>query len=317
MMKRRIIAATLLIFMLAGLFGCVPSNDGKDSTAPEKTDEPAGTSLSDTSEQQKDQSDETQYFVSRKNEGGYTYILYNIDGSVAEEIDFCEDEPFYELLEGSISKITVGNETYYYDLESRKFSESFYDVFDENGHIIVMAAEEKLLVRDAFDADGFYKELDRFTYALSDNDPFVSASFSDDGQSVCCVYLSGDDREERTECFNITDGTKFVKIDDWRNQKELLSGDEKASVEAFLYGYMGKIDYNTGFEYDYDVTGGLTVNGIRYYHCECYYLMVTEGSEEKKRVPAAEFLMSEDHSERYDCRETDGSLVIYTENNMM
>ncbi len=311
-MKRNTALILSAFIVAASLAGCMTDGEGADTTDTQKIEE---TTIADTTIQQPD-ADTVKLFEENEVEGGYSYVLYNLDGTVAEEIAFCEDRPCHVLIGGSVSKVTVGNETYYYDLEEKVFSETFTDVFDENGSLILRAEGGILIVCDAFDSEGFHKEIDDFSFDIAEESPFVSCEFSDDGGSVKCVYMSSEG-QERTEGFNITDETKYVPVDDWKNKKELVSGDEKAQVEQFLYGYMGNVDYNTGFSFEYEISGAILVNGVRFYHCKCFYLMPKEGSEEFQRVPAAEFVLSENKAERYDCRDVDGELIVYTENNMI
>ena len=310
-MKIKIIALTLLAILLcASLSGCLPKAENTDTTAPE-TEKVTETDFQDTTVVE----DGQKLFEYSKVEGGYSYNLYNKDGSVAEYIDFCEGLPAHELIDDKLSKITIGNETYYYDHDTKAFSETFIDVFHENGSLLIYSDADKLVVCDIFNEDGFYKEFSDFTYDISVVSPFVSCSFIDGGGSIKVVYNT-EDGEERLECFNITNGTRCVIIEDWKNKKELMSGADKDSIKAFLVSYMGTYDYNTGFELTYEVSGSITINGDVYYHCECFYIMV-EDSGTEKLVSCAEFVLSENHDKRYDCRDKDGELIVYTENNMM
>lgn len=309
-MKTKIIGFTLAMLILsAALFGCVSENESTDTTAPETQDE-TQTDAPDTT----DAPAEVKLFEYSEVEGGYSYKLYNKDGTLAEEMDFCERLPMHGLVFEKISKITVGGETYYYDHETRKFSETFTEVFDENGSLLIRSEGERIIVCAIFDRDGFYKEFSDFTYGLSKDSPFVSCSFIDGGGSIKVVYLN-DEGENRLECFNITNGTRCVIIEDWKNNKSLISGDVRDSVKSFLYGYMGTRDYNTGLELTYTISGSLRINGEIYYHCECFYVMTEDGEE--NLVSAAEFVLSEDYAKRYDCRDKDGELIVYTENNMI
>ena len=291
--------------------GCLPKGESGETTAlvTEKADE---TTVADTT---LPTADEPEYFEYSEVEGGYSYNLYNKDGTLAEEIDFCESIPAHELIDGKLSKITLENETYYYDHDTRAFSETFTDVFDENGSLLIRCEDNKVIVCDIFNSEGFYKEFTDFTYGISSDMPFVSCGFIDGGGSIKVIYNS-ESNEERLECFNITNGTRCVIIEDWKNKKELISGADKDAVKSFLVGYMGTRDYNTGFDLAYEVSGALNINGEVYYHCECFYVMAEDGGEEKL-VSCAEFVLSENYDKRYDCRDKYGELIVYTENNMI
>lgn len=314
-MKNKIIVFLSLAMLCSLLFGCVEKNDANGDTKSDSSSQSADT-LPSTAETTESTEHENKYFSVEKVGDTYTYILYNKNKSVAETIEGCTEEPFIFVTDSELIRITLGRETYYYDLENCVFSEIFTDVFDENGTLMVRGENSSLIICDIFDENGFYKALEEFSYTLSSNgeNPFISCEFIDGGGSVSCVYSTADG--ERLECFNITNGTKYVTVSDWKNKKELIGGDEKSTVESFLFSYMGTVDYNTGLKYAYDITGKLEINGEWYYYCECFYLMEKNGEEE--RVHAARFVLSENYTFRYDCRENDdGELVVYTENNMM
>ena len=309
---KRIIIALVLSFVLLVITGCTPAKNVDSVTTAPETQSSVDTTVSDTTATPEA---EEKIFEYSEVDGGYSYNLYNKDGSLAEEMDFCEGLPFHELIEDKLSKITIGNEAYYYDHETKAFSETFIDVFDENGTLLIRREGGVIVVCDIFDSEGFYKEFSDFTYGISPSEPFVSCSFIDGGGSLKVEYRT-ESGEERLECFNITNGTRCVIIEDWKNKKNLISGSDKDSVKSFLRSYMGTSDYNTGFDLTYEVSGTLEINGEEYYHCECFYVMVEEGGEEKL-VSAAEFVLSESRDKRYDCRDKDGELIVYTENNMI
>lgn len=251
-------------------------------------------------------------------EGAYSYKLFNTDGTVAEEIELCEQKPSISLCEDSLIKVTVDRDTYYYDLNTLKFSETFTDVYDQSGNLALRVEDRSVVVFDIFDENGFNTVLSDFPggFAEGSEQPFSSVEFIEDGASVRAIHTGGDGTTEIVQCFNIANGTKFVTVDDWINKKDLITGEERGRVESFLYSYMGTVDYNTGCEYDYNVSGELIINGKRYFHCECFYLMEDEDGTVEK-VPCAEFVLSEGFNERYDCRDSDGELIVYTENNMI
>ncbi len=309
---KRIIIALALSFVLLAITGCTPPRSVDSVTTAPETQASVDTTASDTTGTT---DTEKKIFEYSEVEGGYSYNLYNKDGSLAEEMDFCEGLPAHELIDDKLSKITVGDEVYYYDHDTKAFSETFTDVFDENGTLLIRCEGDKVIVCDIFDAQGFYKEFSDFTYGVAADEPFVLCSFIDGGGSLKVVYRT-EGGEERLECFNITNGTRCVIIEDWKNRKDLISGADKDSIKSFLRSYMGTYDYNTGFDLTYEVSGSIEINGELYYHCECFYVMVEEGGEEKL-VSAAEFVLSESRDKRYDCRDKDGELIVYTENNMI
>lgn len=313
-MKKILMLSVGLAFIAVCLFGCM------ETDAPEgETTASVATEVTTTAPVESEIAlEEEQLFEKKESNGLYTYKLYGRGGNIVKEVTGCTEEPYISVVDDKFIKVTVGIETYYYDMQNRFFTETFENIFDENGNLIVLAGDGVLVVRDMYDDEGYYTEIDGFSFPLYEGEecPFLSAEFIDGGGSLKCVYLSGDSKEEMIECFNIADKTKYTVLDDYRNNKELLFVDEKDTVVNFLYGYMGKVDYNTGLDFDYEVTGAVIINGKRYYHCNCYYLMEKEDGE-KERVPAAEFVIGENFDERYDCRDSEGTLIIYTEKNMI
>lgn len=312
-MKKILLLSAVFVLLAICLFGCMGA-DTLSNEATETSETAEQTTVPDESEAM---GEEAKFFEKKQSNGLYSYKLFGRRGNVVKEVNGCTEEPLIEMIDDKFIKVTVGRDTYYYDMENNFFTDTFEDVFDENGNLIVLTKEDVLVVRDMYDSEGYYTEIDAFSFPLyaGEESPFVSAEFIDGGGSIKCVYLS-ENKAEMVECFNIADKTKYTVLEDYRNEKELLSVDEKNSVVNFLYSYMGKVDYNTGLCFDYEVTGAVIINGSRYYHCKCYYLMEKEDGE-TERVPAAEFVIGENFDERYDCRDSEGTLIIYTEKNMI
>lgn len=310
-MKKLLICIIISALFLASCNGATSPDTTADTTAQM---DPATTTSADTTKEEA-----FVFFKIEEVEGGYSYALYNADGSIAEEMPFLEEKPEITVIEEKLIRVDEGEATYYYDLDGRRFSESFTHVFHEAGTLFVSADGERVIVRDIFDPDGVYKEFSDFTGALctSVEMPILSARFVEDGSAVMIEYLSGEEGEKFCDCFNTGSGSKFSLIEDWKNKKELITPDEKQAVEDYLYAYAGRVEPNTGFEYSYNVTGALEINGVRYLYCECDLLIVGEDGAVTETL-VAEFVLSEARDQRYDCRaKDDGELIVYTETNMI
>ena len=318
----KIISALALTSVVgSSLFGCVAEKDNSNLDDPAETTFDGvidgGNSFEDYLAEEEPEFYRIDYLG-----GTYNYYLYNEDGSVAEEMTDCTVRPEISVTENSLIRVTIGRETYYYDLVNQIFSETFTDAFDEMGTLLVKASGRKIVVCDIYDENGLNKEFEDFhgglTWAVSgDETPFVDAEFIQDGASIKVTYISGEKDAQYSQCFDIGSGSKFVVIDKWADKIESATPKESDDIINYLSWYIGKVDSNTGYEFIYKVTGTLMMNGDKYFHCQCFYKMVTDDGKITE-VPAAEFVLSEGRTERYDCREgADEELIVYTENNMM
>lgn len=318
----KIISFVLLSAIVCStLFGCVAVKEKTDDTEKSQTTDG---NVSDNGNNFEDYlaEEEPEYYRIDDVGGKYNYYIYNEDGSVAEEVTDCTQKPEISITDGLLVKVTLGRESYYYDLTNQVFSDVFYDAFDEMGTLLVKAENRVIVVCDIFDKEALYKEFEDFEGGLTwattaEETPFVDAEFIQDGSSIKVTYISAEKNAHYSQCFDIGSGSKFVVIDNWTGKMDKLSGSEGDEIINYLTWYIGEVDYNTGCEFIYKVSGVLVINGKRYFHCQAFYEMVgTDGSIAE--VPYAEFVLSENKTARYDCREgSDGELIVYTENNMM
>ncbi len=313
--------AVLSALVCSTLFGCVAVKEQIDETEDMQTTD---SNISEDNNSFEDYlaEEEPEYYRIDDLGGKYNYYLYNEDGSVAEEMTDCTEKPEIVVTDGLLIKVTMGRESYYYDLTNQVFSETFTDAFDEMGTLLVKGENRKIVVCDIFDESALYKEFEDFdgglTWALNAGEtPFVDAEFIQDGASVKVDYISGEKDARYSQCFDIGSGSKFVVVDDWASKTGQITDGEKNSIIDYLTWYIGDVDYNTGCEYIHKVTGTLMINGDRYYHCQVFYKMEADGGKFTE-VPYAEFVLSDNKTARFDCREgADGELIVYTENNMM
>ncbi len=313
--------AVLSAIICSTLFGCVAAKENADETGDMQTTADTvsndGNSFEDYLAEE-----EPEYYRIDDHGGTYSYYLYNEDGSVAEEVTDCTQKPEISVTDSLLVKVTLGRESYYYDLTNQIFSEVFNDAYDELGTLLVKAEGRKIVVCDIFDKNALYKEFEDFDGGLTwattgDETPFEGAEFIQDGASVRVNYISAEKNARYSQCFDIGSGSKFVVVDDWTNKVGKISNGQENEIIGYLRWYIGEVDYNTGCEFLYKITGTLVINGDKYFHCQAFYKMEgTDGSITE--VPYAEFVLSENKTARYDCREgSEKELIVYTENNMM
>ena len=314
--------AVLSALVCSLLFGCVAVKDKEGETDDMQTTADTVINNGNSFEDYLAEEEPEYYRIDDMGGGVYNYYLYNEDGSVAEEMEGCTEKPEITVTDGLLVKVTMGRESYYYDLTNMVFSETFIDAFDEMGTLLVKAEGRKIVVCDIFDENALYKEFEDFdgglTWATTGNEtPFESAEFIQDGASVRVNYISAEKNAHYSQCFDIGSGSKFVVVDDWLSKVEEIEKSKSNEIINYLSWYIGKVDYNTGCEYIFKVTGILEINGDMYTHCQAFYKM--EGADGSiTEVPYAEFVLSENKTERYDCREgSEEELIVYTENNMM
>ncbi len=156
-MKKRIIAVMLL--MLTLLAGC-----GEDT--PAETPAPSTAILS--------QGD--CFVVAEDNSSGITKYSYTIkDKSRAElESAICANQPRVAVINDDLLGVRfyVNDKTFcrYYDLKNGRVSDSFFNAFWDNGKLVAYHDYDnghRLMVRDMFDENGYYYELDLDIQALS------------------------------------------------------------------------------------------------------------------------------------------------------
>jgi len=267
---------------------------------------------------------EPEYYKITQTGSKYGYRLFDKEGNVVAEDAGFVDKPEIvpvDVMEGLVFKVTAERTTFYYNYDTDELSERHFDVYDQQAKLIVKGDFDRIVVCGIFGHE-YYREIADFTYPLYTDDraPFVSCGFVDGGAAVNVVYRSWDSSQwavfERSECISLANDKRYVIVPDWEMELETVSEEERDDNISFLTWHMGTYDYNTGYNLTYDVTGKIRVNGTLFYHCECYYIMVGDDGAESL-VRSAEFMLSADKQERYDCRETDGYMEIYTNDNMI
>lgn len=134
----------------------------------------------------------------------YRYTVTDLDGAELESA-YCAEMPKVAQVSKTLIGIrfTDGNNvwTRYFDLKNAKISESFMDAFWSDGTLVAYSdfvGHEIVAVRDIFDADGFYAEVE-----LEGSDLWritvIAAEVSEDGETLTVEYVDGDGKNPAAE----------------------------------------------------------------------------------------------------------------------
>ena len=141
---------------------------------------------------------------------------------------------------------TATNWGYYFDVEQEKFSEVFSSIFDEQNTRVVYVTTNEVVVRDIFDINQYYKTISNFSKDFSPvANPFTDIQFSEDGNSLFVSYFTGDNYEETTETFVLTEemqsknriAVEFHDTTKWSRQEQVFL---EGMVESWLSEYTGE-----------------------------------------------------------------------------
>ena len=121
----------------------------------------------------------------------YSYEVYDTNGNVVlsgagdDMLDFCVFEISSEFI-CIVTDLSSKNErTVYYDVSKNRISESFGKIWEREGERIVYFEgkdeNKKLIVRDIFDTDAFYREYD---HHICDSEKLYWVNFSPDGKTL-------------------------------------------------------------------------------------------------------------------------------------
>ena len=156
-MKKRIIAVMLL--MLTLLAGC-----GEDTPAETPTPSAAILSQGDC------------FVVAEDNSSGITKYSYTIKDKAGKELEsaICAKQPRVAAINDDLLGVRfyVNDKTFcrYYDLKNSRVSESFFNAFWDNGKLVAYHDYDnghRMMVRDMFNANGYYYEQELDVQALS------------------------------------------------------------------------------------------------------------------------------------------------------
>lgn len=155
--------------------------------------------------------EETELYKITRSDLIYEYCLFDLDHNIVKIEGSLSKAPHISVNDENIVTVTyqagtgIGTQWgYFYDAESNAFSQVFHSIFDQYGRSFVYADKEKLVVRNMFDIEVFYREFTEFDHSFSDvAEPFTEVSFTDNGQQLKVSYYTGDDYSEATQIFDL------------------------------------------------------------------------------------------------------------------
>lgn len=209
--------------MMFLLVGCADNNNYVSSLSEETT----ASLITETSENGYEIVSEEQYYRVKRRDGVYSYEILNGNGNIVRADSSYTKEPHMSMLDKSVVKVSYQagtglptRWTFYYDTVNDAFSPEYYSVLGESDGNVVYISGSSIVISDIFDKTKYYKEINKFKYPLAETvEPFISAEINDNGELIKISYLTGDDFEEVTEYFDISENG-------WK-------GAYKAAVETF------------------------------------------------------------------------------------
>lgn len=201
---KKIFLILCTVFLFAGC------SDNNGSSLPEET---TGSLITETSENEYEIIAEEQYFRVKRSDGAYSYEILDGDGNIVRSDGPYTKEPHISMSDESVVKVSYQagtglstRWTFYYDTVSNEFSPVYYSVFGESGENVIYRSGSSIVISNIFDKTKYYKEINKFKYLLSETvEPFISAEIDDSGDMIKITYLTGDDFEEVTEYFDISE----------------------------------------------------------------------------------------------------------------
>lgn len=163
-----------------------------------------------------DNSDEKIYEESKyykivcKNECFYCYF-YNKDSKEVRVEGPLNKLPKVITLDNGLLRFTLQTGTgigtqwgFFYDATQDIFSDIYQCIYDQNDNKFVFSEANKVIVRDIFDEEKYYKELIINKESFSKvAEPIIDVEFVQAGNAIKIIYLTGDDYKEVTEIFTL------------------------------------------------------------------------------------------------------------------
>lgn len=138
----------------------------------------------------------------------YTYLIFNTNNEKIDSGYFESAEPEFKsfdngILSVSISAGTFADQTTYYDLETSAVSDTYENVFYDNGEITIF------INYDNSNADLYAKQIFGSEYLLSetlDTDGIMTTDFnvSVDGEKITVEHPKGENYENVVETFYLS-----------------------------------------------------------------------------------------------------------------
>lgn len=203
---KKIILILCMIFLFVG---CSDNNDYGTILSEEMTE----SLTTETSGKRYDIIVEEQYYRVKRSNGAYSYEILDGDGNIIRTDGSYTKEPHISMLNDSVVKVSYQAGTglstrwiFYYDTVNDEFSPEYYSVLGEFNGNVVYISSSSVIISDIFDKTKYYKEINKFKHPLAETvDPFISAEIDDMGDLIKITYLTGNDFEEATEYFDISD----------------------------------------------------------------------------------------------------------------
>lgn len=198
----------LIILCLMGMFwGCAENNDS-ESSLPEET-----TEGSITTESEYEIVDEGQNSRVKRSDGAYFYEILDSDNNIVRSDGPYTKEPHISMLNETTVKVSYQagtglstRWTFYYDTVSNEFTPVYYSVFGESGGNVIYRSGGSIIISNIFDQTKYYKEFNKFSHPIAEAaEPFIEAEIDESESMIKISYLTGDDFEEVTEYFDITE----------------------------------------------------------------------------------------------------------------
>lgn len=198
----------LIILCLMGmLWSCAENNDSESSLSEETT----GASI--TTENEYEVISEEQYYRLKRKGGGYSYEILDSRQNIVKSGGLYTKQPHILMLNETTLKVSYQagtglstRWTFYYDTVNGKFSPEYYSVFGESDGKVVYRSGSSIIISNIFDKTKYYKEFNKFSHPIAEaTEPFIEAEIDESESMIKISYLTGDNFEEVTEYFDISE----------------------------------------------------------------------------------------------------------------
>ncbi len=147
------------------------------------------------------------YSLSLDKDENYTIKLYDSEGKLVDELSNPK-EPSIHFLTNKVMQIIIyyGNPfyyTYFYNIENREISQAYDTPVLAQDDKIVYIDGKKLIVKDIFDKDKYYKEIERnFTETVPPSSAISNAKFISDHE-LKIKYYEGEKYNQKKETIDL------------------------------------------------------------------------------------------------------------------
>ncbi len=153
--------------------------------------------------------EDTLFKIFKESEIKYNYSIFDKTGNTLFNSTIPR-QPEISVIDSKIVKVAVkagegvsSVTTFYYDTEQNICSAKFISVLADTDTKVVFSDGKRIMVQDIFNRAAYYKVISDFDPPLSDiSAPFISADFSENGESVSITYIS-DKNSEAIKIFEL------------------------------------------------------------------------------------------------------------------